>query len=62
MKAESIVTCDRAEDRQVLAMMLSDARGLGDGDSKILMWVHSECVSGRTRRMHRDEQCNLAGV
>ena len=33
MKAERIVTRDKAEDRQVLATMLSDVRGLGDEDS-----------------------------
>ena len=62
IKVEHIVICDRVDNRQVLAMVLANVRGLGDRDSRILIWVHSEHVSGRTRRMHRDEQHNLAGV
>ena len=62
MKVESIVTRGMKNDRQVLAIVLSDIRGLGDGDSGILMWVHSGRVSDGARRMRRDERRDLVGV
>ena len=62
MKVESVVTHDTKDDRQVLATVLSDVRELGDRDSRILIWVYSECMSGRTHRTHRDKWHNLAGV